>query len=210
MRTGYRRSSVVCLDYFPIAIGRFVASGHRNNPGGTANGVSQTFPGKQKAPKPGSPQGVRALCFGPKTFKGVFSMKPKIKPRNPFVALAKFRKAGTHGKPAKSLRRQARQSLAKSIKQSPVSWHKGIATQCPCAMTSASPETCSNASETHAYPHPVRPPHRIRSLHTRLCGRQRGCCGPGWRHRVSSGSTSSPINGSNKSWPNRFPGGRWS
>ncbi len=75
-------------------------------------------------------------------------MKPKIKPRNPFVALAKFRKAGTHEKPAKSLRRQARQSLAKTVKESPESWHKGIATQCPYAITSALPETCSNASET--------------------------------------------------------------
>lgn len=55
-------------------------------------------------------------------------MKPKIKPRNPFVALAKFRKAGPHEKPAKSLRRQARQSLAKAVKKLPESWHKGIAT----------------------------------------------------------------------------------
>jgi hypothetical protein len=40
-------------------------------------------------------------------------MKPKIKPRNPFVALAKFRKAGVHTKPAKSLRRHEKQALAK-------------------------------------------------------------------------------------------------
>lgn len=73
-------------------------------------------------------------------------MKPKIKPRNPFVALAKFRKAGTHEKLAKSLRRQARQSLAKAVKESPESWHKCIATQCPSAMTSVLPKTCSNAS----------------------------------------------------------------
>lgn len=71
-------------------------------------------------------------------------MKPKIKPRNPFVALAKFRKAGTHEKPAKSLRRQARQSLAKAVKQSPESWHKGITIQCLSAMTSASVETRSD------------------------------------------------------------------
>ena len=73
-------------------------------------------------------------------------MKPKIKPRNPFVALAKFRKAGTHEKPAKSLRQQARQSLAKAVKQSPESWHKGITIQCLSAMTSASAQTCSNAA----------------------------------------------------------------
>ena len=37
-------------------------------------------------------------------------MKPKIKQRNPFVAFAKFRKAGTHTKPAKSLRRHEKQA----------------------------------------------------------------------------------------------------
>jgi len=73
-------------------------------------------------------------------------MKPKIKPRNPFVALAKFRKAGTHEKSAKSLRQQARQSLAKAVKQSPELWHKGIPIQCLSAMTSASAETYSTAA----------------------------------------------------------------
>lgn len=73
-------------------------------------------------------------------------MKPKIKPRNPFVALAKFRKAGAHEKSAKSLRRQARQSLVKTVKESPESWHIGITIQCLSAMTSASAETCSNAA----------------------------------------------------------------
>lgn len=53
-------------------------------------------------------------------------MKPKIKPRNPFVVLAKFRKAGSHEKPEKSLRRQENQALAKAAKQSPESWHKRI------------------------------------------------------------------------------------
>lgn len=73
-------------------------------------------------------------------------MKPKIKPRNPFVVLAKFRKAGAHEKPAKSLRRQARQSLVKTVKESPESWHKGITIQWLSAMTSASVETRSNAA----------------------------------------------------------------
>jgi hypothetical protein len=41
-------------------------------------------------------------------------MKSKGKPRNPFVALAKFRKAGSHAKPVKSLRRQEKQALAKA------------------------------------------------------------------------------------------------
>ena len=53
-------------------------------------------------------------------------MKSKIKPRNPFVVLAKFRKAGSHEKSAMSLRRQEKQSLAKAVKQVPESWHKRI------------------------------------------------------------------------------------
>lgn len=61
-------------------------------------------------------------------------MKPRIKPRNPFVALAQFRKAGSHEKPNKSLRRQAKQALAKTAKQSPESWHERIALQCAAAM----------------------------------------------------------------------------
>lgn len=68
-------------------------------------------------------------------------MKPKIKPRNPFVVLAKFRRAGTHEKPAKSLRRQEKQSLAKAVKQVPESWQKRISTECASAMTSA-PSGC--------------------------------------------------------------------
>jgi hypothetical protein len=42
------------------------------------------------------------------------------------VALAKFRKAGSHTKPMKSLRRHEKQALAKTAKQSPESWHKHI------------------------------------------------------------------------------------
>lgn len=53
-------------------------------------------------------------------------MKPKRPPRNPFVALAKFRKAGSHTKPVKSLRRHEKQALAKTTKHSPESWHKHI------------------------------------------------------------------------------------
>lgn len=62
-------------------------------------------------------------------------MKPKIKPRNPFVALAKFRKAGSHAKPEKSLRRQEKQTLAKTARQSPESWHKCFSIECSSAMT---------------------------------------------------------------------------
>lgn len=64
-------------------------------------------------------------------------MKPSIKPRNPFVAAAKFRKAGTHEKPVKSLRRQAKQALAKTAKQSPESWQERISGQCAAATASA-------------------------------------------------------------------------
>lgn len=65
-------------------------------------------------------------------------MKPKRSPRNPFVALAKFRKAGSHTKPSKSLRRQDKQALAKTAKQSPESWHKRISFESAFAMASVS------------------------------------------------------------------------
>ncbi len=65
-------------------------------------------------------------------------MKPKIKPRNPFVALAKFRKAGSHEKPTKSLRRQEKQTLAKTAKQSPESWHNRTSREGGSAMALAS------------------------------------------------------------------------
>ncbi len=64
-------------------------------------------------------------------------MKPKRAPRNPFVAAAKFRKAGSHTKPVKSLRRHEKQALAKVAKQSPESWHKRISTENACAMIPA-------------------------------------------------------------------------
>jgi hypothetical protein len=64
-------------------------------------------------------------------------MKKKLAPRNPFVALAKFRKAGFHTKPTKSLRRQDKQVLAKSAKQPTESWHKGISFEFSVAMASS-------------------------------------------------------------------------
>ena len=64
-------------------------------------------------------------------------MKSKDKPRNPLVALAKFRKAGSHAKPLKSLRRQQKQALTKAAKQSPESWHKRISNENAFAMISA-------------------------------------------------------------------------
>lgn len=68
-------------------------------------------------------------------------MKPRIKPRNPFVVLAKFRKAGSHEKPAKSIRRQENQSLAKAARQSPESWHQRISIKFASVMTST-PSGC--------------------------------------------------------------------
>lgn len=65
-------------------------------------------------------------------------MKSKGKPRNPFVALAKFLKAGSHAKPVKSLRRQQKQALTKVAKQSPESWHERISTENAFAMISPS------------------------------------------------------------------------
>lgn len=46
-------------------------------------------------------------------------MKPKIKPRNPLVALARFRKAGSHEKPVKASRRTEKQILAEGTKPAP-------------------------------------------------------------------------------------------
>ena len=65
-------------------------------------------------------------------------MKPKGTPRNPFVVLAKFRKAGSHTKPVKSLRRHEKQALAKTAKQLPESWHKHISSENAFVMISAS------------------------------------------------------------------------
>lgn len=64
-------------------------------------------------------------------------MKPKIKPRNPFVAPAQFRKAGAHEKPAKALRRREKQALAKAVKETPESWPKRIPAECASAMVTA-------------------------------------------------------------------------
>ena len=61
-------------------------------------------------------------------------MQKKFKPRNPMVALAKFRQAGTHAKPKKALRRQDKQALAKAVKDSAVSCHKRICSQMAFAM----------------------------------------------------------------------------
>lgn len=51
-------------------------------------------------------------------------MKTRLKPRNPFVACAKFRKAGPHDKPFKSQRRNGKLALHRTVKQSPEHWHK--------------------------------------------------------------------------------------
>ncbi len=64
-------------------------------------------------------------------------MKPKRAPRNPFVAVAKFRKAGSHTKPVKSLRRHEKQALAKAAKQSPEAWQKRISSEYVFALISA-------------------------------------------------------------------------
>ncbi len=43
-------------------------------------------------------------------------MKTRLKPRNPFVAAAKFRRAGAHGKNIKALRRDQAMRLQREIK----------------------------------------------------------------------------------------------
>lgn len=44
-----------------------------------------------------------------------FTVKIDATPRNPLVAQALFRKAGTHEKPNKSLRQQAKREIQKGI-----------------------------------------------------------------------------------------------
>ena len=68
-------------------------------------------------------------------------MQKTLKPRNPLVALAKFRHAGTHAKPNRSLRRRDKQALAKAMKANAVkdwaaSCHKRICFQIAFAMAS--------------------------------------------------------------------------
>ncbi|NCY08290.1 MAG: hypothetical protein EBX30_14030 [Betaproteobacteria bacterium] len=75
-------------------------------------------------------------------------MKVKRVPRNPFVALAKFRRAGFHTKPIKSSRRQEKQALAKIANELPVSWHKRI-----------SLEARSEVHESHRRWNPPAGPH---------------------------------------------------
>lgn len=69
-------------------------------------------------------------------------MKPKIKPRNPFVASMKLRKAGPHGKPEKSQRRQEKVALHRTVKQLPEHWRKRSI--CKSASANASAQSgCS-------------------------------------------------------------------
>ena len=68
-------------------------------------------------------------------------MKSRIKPRNPYVASAKFRKAGPHEKPAKAQRRQDKLVLCRVVKQLPEHWHKRTSIECACASASA-PSGC--------------------------------------------------------------------
>lgn len=64
-------------------------------------------------------------------------MKPRIKPRNPYVASAKFRNAGPHEKSAKAQRRRDKLALCKVVKQLPEHWHKRTYIACACANASA-------------------------------------------------------------------------
>lgn len=79
---------------------------------------------------------VRSGPYRPMEF---MMKKNKLKPRNPFVALAKFRNAGQHAKPTKSLRRQEKQVLAKTVKQPPESWQQRLSVEGGFAMTSVNP-----------------------------------------------------------------------
>ncbi|THF61660.1 hypothetical protein E6O51_09425 [Pseudothauera rhizosphaerae] len=61
-------------------------------------------------------------------------MKPRTKPRNPYVASAKFRKAGAHGKTEKAQRRQAKAALRRESKRVPEYLQQRIAGSVPLPM----------------------------------------------------------------------------
>ena len=75
-------------------------------------------------------------------------MKPKIKPRNPFVASMKFRKAGPHGKPEKSQRQQEKAALHRTVKQFPEHWRK----RSICKSASANASVQSGCSAVGSAP----------------------------------------------------------
>ena len=64
-------------------------------------------------------------------------MKRKpMAPRNPFVAAAKFRNAGVHGKTEKALRRAAKQMLwGRSFEVKQPAFNRQIRDRWPCAPT---------------------------------------------------------------------------
>jgi hypothetical protein len=80
-------------------------------------------------------------------------MKHKIKPRNPFVVLAKFRKAGFHEKPGKALRRRDKLTLCKVVKQLPEHWQKRSFLE----FTSANASCPLGVALRPLYHHDVRP-----------------------------------------------------
>lgn len=63
-------------------------------------------------------------------------MKPRLKPRNPLIAPAKFRKAGAHEKTVKARRRQDKLALLRAIKQGAELWQQRNSRECAAASAS--------------------------------------------------------------------------
>ncbi len=68
--------------------------------------------------------------------QGEIIMKPRLKPRNPLVAPAKFRKAGAHEKTVKARRRQDKLALLRAIKQGAELWQQRNSRECAAASAS--------------------------------------------------------------------------
>lgn len=63
-------------------------------------------------------------------------METRLKPRNPLVVPAKFRKAGVHVKSAKAQRRQDKQALLRALKQGMECCPQRDSRECAAASTS--------------------------------------------------------------------------
>ena len=110
----------------------------------------------RKPPSPGSSKGQSpdlrkesGLCILlQKTFQhhplrtehrikqGESLMKTRVKPRNPLVAPAKFRKAGAHEKTVKAQRRNDKLALLRAIQQEAELWQQRHSHECAAASAS--------------------------------------------------------------------------
>ena len=89
-------------------------------------------------------------------------MKTRVKPRNPLVAPAKFRKAGAHEKTVKAQRRNDKLALLRAIQQEAELWQQRHSHECAAASASL------RQSRTGSSGHVANLKHgRIRSIRQR-------------------------------------------